>query len=121
MATNTLDRKAFWRVREARELLREHSAELVKMYLEAIQDAKANGESEVAIKAIQWLVEHMPADEDGTRIIDASVDKKVEIAEKDNRPTVQIGISLGGVNNPKQVAAAKSPKPKAINGEIIDA
>jgi hypothetical protein len=106
-------RQYFKKVKVARELLREKAEELLEEYLLTVKQAQSSGQPEVALKALQWLIEHMP-DDDGERMIDASIDKKVEAPKIDTRPTVQIGINLGGVGTNQK----KLPQAKA---EVIDA
>lgn len=98
----------FSKVRAARELLRQRAEEVVAQYLDLVALAKEAGETEVALKALQWLIEHTPADEDGLRVIDQSADKQQLPPVKDTRPAVQIGINLGGVTK------------KELPGEVID-
>lgn len=108
-----INKDIFTKVKVARELLKTHAEDIYKQYMETIAEARSNGNSEAALKGLQWLIEHMPADEDGNRIIDTSIDKNIQPVQVDSRPAIQIGIQLGGVNQKKQLPAAKV--------EIIDA
>jgi hypothetical protein len=111
-------RDFFSKVRIARELLKEKSEEILKEYLDVVQKAKDAGDYETAAKSLQWLIEHMPADEEGGRLVEQSVDKKQEVVQTGpTGPAIQIGIQVGGVGQ-KQL-----PKPSelpAITTEIID-
>ena len=85
----------FSSVRKAREALRARAEELLEGYINTIKMAVAAGDYETATKAYQYLLEHMP-DEDGTRLIDQSIDKpKVEAGSKG--PSHYIGIAIGGI------------------------
>lgn len=105
----------FSKVKVARELLRERASEILDNYLDVIAKAKDAGDYETASKSLQWLIEHMPSEDDGVRVVDVSVDKKTQEVKQDTRPTIQIGINVGGVQQPKQL---ESPKPVV---ETIDA
>ena len=86
----------FPKVREAREALRQKAIGIWERYEDMIAKAVAAGDYETANDAYQFLITHMPADEDGTKMIDTSVDK----AQRETRrsaPTVNIGLQLGGV------------------------
>lgn len=103
------------RVKEAREALKEKSAEIVELLIETAIDAKAHGEFETAAKSLQWLLEHMPADEDGGKVIDSSVDKQAKIdPRKQVGPQIQIGFAIGGI----PAAAGATKQLPAV--EVID-
>lgn len=112
----------FARVGIARNLLREKAEELYKKYMDIIQKAEDAGQYEVAAKHLQWLIDHMPAEDDGTRMIDQSVDKKQEVIDRGPvGPAIQIGIQVGGTGN-KHIEVSKPKElPKPIPAEIIDA
>jgi hypothetical protein len=103
----------FTKVKIARELLREKAEEILAQYFEVIESAKQAGDHETAGKMLMWLIEHMPADEEGSRLVDISVDKKQEITQKVDRPAIQIGIQVGGVPTQKQLPPIKA--------EVVDA
>lgn len=108
----------FSKVKIARQLLREKSEEILAEYLDIVAKAKDAGDYEVAAKSLQWLIDHMPADDDGSRVVDQSVDKKQEVVEKGPvGPTIKIGIAVGGLGGQKAL-----PKPGTIpiTAEIID-
>lgn len=102
----------FSKVHAARKLLLERAEEIITEYLEVARLAKEDGQYEEAYKALQWLIEHMPSDA-GERMVESSVDKKQEVVEKDTRPAIQIGISLGGITKKKEL-----PEASVIDGEI---
>lgn len=107
-------RRLFGSVQVARDLLREKAAEILKLYLENAQKAQDAGDYEVANKSLQWLLEHIPADETGERVVATSVDKQIVNVSDNSKPTIQIGIQLGGVGGKqKALPAAKA--------EVIDA
>lgn len=112
MAVIAKNEKAFFsKVKIARDLLRERSEEILKQYLLIVDEARAAGDYETAAKAMIWLMEHMPADaEDGARIVDVSVDKKVqEVKTGPVGPAIQIGIAVGGLGE-KSLKNPKKPK-----------
>jgi hypothetical protein len=66
----------FVRIREARELLRQKAAEILDLYMKNALSAHEAGEYETASKSLQWLIEHMPKDEEtGQTVVDTSIDK----------------------------------------------
>lgn len=106
-------REFFTKVKLARELLREKSEEILAEYMEIIRLAKENKDFDVAAKELRWLIEHM-ADEEGTRIVEQSVDKKQQPAEQTQKgPNIQIGIAVGGLGGKKEL-------PKPIEVEILN-
>lgn len=101
----------FSKVKEAREALAAKSLALFEMYETLIKDAIAAQEFDVAAKSLQFLLEHMPKDADGTSLLEAGVDRPRPEAEKGPKgPTIQIGIAFGA---PQQKAL-----PPAV--EVID-
>lgn len=105
------NRQYFSRVAIARQVLREKAEEIYAEYFETLKLAKEAGDFETAAKGLQWLMDHMPAEDDGSRMIDVSVDKTTTIVAAPTGPNIQIGIQLGGV---KQKALP------AATAEIID-
>jgi hypothetical protein len=97
-------RDYFPRVREAREALRERAMELFELQVQIIRQALLKGDFESAYKANEWLLEHMPAEDDGTRMIDSSAAEPKQIAGPTG-PQIQIGIKFGG--NPKELPPAE--------------
>jgi hypothetical protein len=85
----------FPKVKEAREALRERALELYERHLALIDRAAEEGKIEYALEASQWLIEHMPASDDGERMIDSSAAKVKEVSGGSSGPTIQIGIALG--------------------------
>ena len=109
-------RNAFGRVREAREALRDKASEILEAYLANAKEAQAAQEFETASKALQWLMEHMPADEEtGEKLVDTSVDKQAKQIEKNTMPSIQIGFALGGL--PQTAKALPKPKVEVIEVE----
>jgi hypothetical protein len=99
-------KQLFSKVRIARELLKEKSEEILKQYLQVVDEARAAGDYETAAKALQWLIDHMPADDEGGRLVEQSVDKKQVVEKGPTGPAIQIGIQVGGTNQ-KQLPIAK--------------
>lgn len=83
----------FPKVKEAREALKAKALEIYEMQVRIIDMALAAQEFEVAAKANQFLLEHMPT-EDGIRLLEGSVDKTASDSGPKG-PTIQIGIALG--------------------------
>jgi hypothetical protein len=92
----------FPKVKEAREALKEKALELFEEYRSMIREAREKGEYEIAAKHIQWLIEHMPMDEDGSTMVDPSVDKP-KPETKATGPSINIGFNLGGIESPKEL------------------
>jgi hypothetical protein len=110
--------KHFSSVRKARQALQGQAQELLEEYKAAIKMAVASGKYEEALKAYQWLLDHVPG-EDGERMFEPSVDK-VTVVEGPRGPTVQIvGIQLGGVGSPKAELPAATKDEDTIEGEVI--
>ena len=59
-----------------------------------IKMAMAAGKYEEALKAQQWLLDHVPADEDGGRILTQSSDKGSS-EQGHQGPIIQIGFNVG--------------------------
>lgn len=87
---------AFSSVRKAREALKEKAHELLLLQIAIIKGALNEGDFETAAKANQFLLEHIPADEDGGKVLDVSVDKK-QIEEGYKGPAVNVSFQLGGI------------------------
>lgn len=114
-----IHKEVFSKVAIARDLLRQKAEEILNEYLDVVQKAKDAGNYEVAAESLQWLIEHMPSEEDGTRAIDTSVDKQQKQVEKaDSGPRIQIGIQVGGTG--KLGAKAQKTLPEATDAEIIE-
>lgn len=112
-AENKVAHVMFTKVAAARQLLLDQADKIIAEYIDLARAAKDAGDYETSAKILQWLIEHMPADQ-GNRIVDVSVDKKVEqVQQGPTGPTIQIGINVGGV-------AVKKPK-QLPPAEVIDA
>jgi hypothetical protein len=122
MATTSNESKThhlvFTKVKVARELLRQQADEILKLYMDNAKLAMARGDYETAQKALQWLIEHMPAEVDGTRLVDSGIDKQPSGQQGNTGPTIQIGIQVGGVPA-KPLDAPKKPV-AAIEAEILN-
>lgn len=113
-------RNFFPKVKEAREALKERAVEIMQQMLDTAQKATDAGDYETAAKIYQWLMEHMPAEE-GTRIVDNSVDKQQQQIEKPSGPAIQIGIQVGGAGGRTAIIAKPvKPLPAATEGVIVD-
>jgi hypothetical protein len=97
--------RAFSRVLAAREILKERMAEIVEAYLASARAADEKGQHDVAIEAYQWLIEHSPAGEDGSRVIDESAAKPKPVAPL-STPSINIGFALGGISASKALPEA---------------
>lgn len=112
MADSIVPRKnMFPKVAEAKEALKGRALAMAEKYEQAIDAAMKKGEFEVAIKAMQWFLEHVPA-QDGIRVIDPSIDKAPAPDKGPKGPRIQIGIKLGDqgprlkpVNEPEAIPA----------------
>lgn len=83
-------------VRKAREKLAAEADTIIEEFRAMIRMAAAQGEYEAALKAQQWLVDHIP-NEDGQRVIDGTTDK-VQVEAGPKGPLIQIGIIQGGIS-----------------------
>lgn len=104
MARPTGKNRYFPRVKEAREALKDKALELHDLYMKIIQGAIHQGDMETAMKATQWLLEHMP-NEDGVSMVDISVDKPKQVEGKQG-PSINIGFALGGITERKALPPA---------------
>jgi hypothetical protein len=102
-------KEPFSKVKEARQALASKSLELFEQYQSLIKDAIAAQEFDVAQKGLQFLLEHLPKDEDGLTMLDRSVDAKQPVDSKKgpSGPTIQIGIAL------------TAPKPQSALPEAV--
>lgn len=95
---------------------------MVEMYKKAVIGALAAEEYEVALKAIQWMMEHAPSQE-GITILDTGID--VAKPDKGNKgPQIQIGIKLGhqgnigGAGNPGSNRTLPLNQPEVLSPDI---
>jgi hypothetical protein len=109
-------RDPFPKVKEAREAARARALEILDDFQSTIKLAVAAGDYESAMKSFQWLLEHLPADEDGTQVIDASVDAKKQI-EGPAGPQINIGFRISGVPD-TEPARVTATAPAQIEGEV---
>lgn len=103
----------FPKVKEAREVLKGKALELHALYMRIIEGAIKKGDMETAMKATQWLLEHMP-NEDGVSMVDVSIDKPKQIEGKQG-PSINIGFALGGIAERKAIPATVT-----IDAEPVD-
>lgn len=108
----------FTKVAAAREQLRAMAEDIVDLYIQNAKLAMSRGDHESAQKALQWLLEHLPADVNGVRVADGSIDKQIAGSQGPSGPTIQIGINVGGVPV-KPLDGPKKPV-AALEGEVID-
>jgi len=99
-------------VRKARQVLKEKALELLEEHRAMIKQAAASGKYEEALKASQWLLEHLPAEE-GERIIDSSAAKQVVVPPTQAPPIFNIGFQLGGITPKAQLPES------TIEAEVI--
>lgn len=105
--------KHFGKAVMIREMLRDKAQTIIEEYMDVAARAKDAGDYETAQKALQWLIEHLPADSDGVTFVDTSIDKQKQIGDgKSSTPQIQIGIQVGGINTPKQLPQ--------VTSEVID-
>lgn len=90
----------FPKVREAREALRAKAMEIYEMQMRIIAEALAAQDFEVAAKANQFLMSHLPPDENGVRLLDADIDAPGKGGREAMGPSIQIGFQLGGMTAP---------------------
>jgi hypothetical protein len=103
------------KARLVREAMRERAMEVYEAYMKLAADAQAAQAFEVAEKILRFLIEHNPADPDGTRLIDPSAAKPKELADGPKGPTIQIGIKFSGMDPNAQVKSL----PEAVEAEVV--
>lgn len=108
--SKALIKKVFFpRVPEARKILADKATELLELQLALIKEAATNLEFEAALKANQWLIEHIPSTE-GAGIVGPSTAETGQLEDGASRvPQINIGIALTTPEPPKQII-----------GEVID-
>lgn len=110
----------FPKVKEARQVLADKAVEILETYVATIKAAQAAGDYEVAAQSLQWLMEHMPEDPEGTTLVDVSVDK-VKAAELGGGPNIMIGFKIGGLPEakalPEPIIEVVAVTPKAEDDE----
>lgn len=114
---NPIKPKAFSTLKLARELLRQRATEFIDKYMQIVEEARVAGDYESAYRALQWLIDHVPADADGERMVERSTDKDPSGGgnEGSGGPQISVGIMLGGLTpQVKQL-----PEAKVINVERI--
>lgn len=104
----------FPKVREAREALRARALEIIENQMRIISEALAEKDFETAAKANQFLMAHLPADDDGTKVIDPTVDAPGRSGREAIGPSIQIGFQLGGMTAPPKEL------PKVTEQPVID-
>jgi hypothetical protein len=105
-------RKVFPKIAEVREMLKERAAELLNLQRRIVYEALANQDYETANDANQFLLTHLPPDENGVRLLDPDIDKPKDQGKLQG-PQISIGFALGGLNQTQSLPAAKV--------EVIDA
>jgi hypothetical protein len=105
--------KHFSAVKRVKNKIREDAEAIYTEFRNALKMATAAGQYEAAIKGYTWLHSHIPADEDGTRVVDQDIDKPKQVDSGSKGPQIQIGIAMG-VTPPTAVA------PKALSAEVIE-
>jgi hypothetical protein len=109
----------FSKAKVAREALKSQTLALVMLHLKGIKRALKEGKYQEAFAAIEWALEHAPAD-DGVTVIDASIDKTKALPAGPSGPLVQIGFQLGGIK-PSQPLIGPAPQPAvALEGEVAE-
>ena len=106
----------FPRAKEAREALRDKALVIFDLYIRLIENAMAAQDYETAEKALRFLQEHMPKDEDGVSFLDPSIDKKEDKSSAPVGPTVNIGFAIGGVKPRHELPAPVVIDVKDENG-----
>lgn len=107
--------ESFPKLRQARERLRERADEIITQMLETVTEAREAGDYKSAVAGLTWLLEHMPAAEDGTRVVDSSVDKQPKGLGEGKGPTIKIGL-IG-----PQLKALPAAQPVIeVDGEVED-
>lgn len=101
--------KGFAKARRAREVLRERELQILEEYMVTLKQAAASGKFAEALEGYRWLLDHMPANEEGERLVDPSVDKNKQIDTGVKGPVINIGFKLGGTGETQKV----------IHGETI--
>jgi hypothetical protein len=96
----------FSKVKEAREALASKSIELFDTYMVLIKEALAAQEFDVAQRGLQFLMEHIPKDEDGVTFLDPSIDKSDKTSKGPSGPVIKIGFALGGISPQKELPTA---------------
>lgn len=109
-------RPYFSKVRVAREQIAANAQSTYRRYLRVLKRAEKMGKVEVAAEGYKWLLEHTPAAEDGTRVLDISVDRPAP--EKGySGPSIALSFNMGGLTAPPQPHAL----PPAPAEDVIDA
>lgn len=81
-------------VKKARQALRERANEILDKYIQLAERASLFEDFETSAKIYQWLIDHIP-EEDGERLVDASVDKKQLGSGKPSGPQINV-FQIGG-------------------------
>ena len=95
-------------VKKGRAALMARANETYEKLVQIIDMASASGDFETAAKYAWMLLEHTPK-EDGISIIEESAAKQRLIEAGPRGPIIQIGVRLGGANEPKELPEAVVP------------
>jgi hypothetical protein len=96
----------FPKVAAARQILMERAEEIIVAYMALASKASEAGKEDVAADILWKLIKHMPK-QNGQTLIDPDAAKPKELDAASRGPQIQIGIALGGVTQPKQLAKAE--------------
>lgn len=117
-------RKVFPKIAEVREMLKERAAELLNLQRRIVYEALANQDYETANDANQFLLLHLPAGEDGVRLLDPDIDKPTDKGQL-HAPQISIGFAIGGLNQTQSLPPAPvgvidvTPETKELGGRLL--
>lgn len=114
----TAKRPYFSRVKDARDAISAKALYNHRLYIKAIKLAMKQGKIEAALEALQWLQEHTPAAEDGTTMIDTSIDKQ-KPSDSYTGPTINVGFALGGLTAKPEMKQLPTSI-QEVDGEVVD-
>lgn len=97
-------------IEEARENFVAGAQDYVNIHKQATQGALHTLDFDAALKGSQWALEHISAE--GARIVDPP-----KAVTGSTGPRIQIGIKVGGIDNP--VTEIALPVPPVIEGEKL--
>lgn len=115
--SNLPTKNYFSRVSEAREALKGKSLEVFDLYMKVAQSAYEAQDFETAMKALQYLMSHMPKD-GGVSMLDQDIDKPKQVEGGKKSEGIKIGIAIGGMtpqSTPKTLGVAPDTDLKIID------
>lgn len=94
--------------------------DIMRLAMTVAEEALKAGDFKAAAEQTQFLLKHVPKDQDGVRVLDHDVDKKVEGEGKSSGPQVILGIKFGGILPAKNETPDLVTEGTPIDVEVVE-